>query len=62
MEPYTQDRWWTGDTVAVVTGSNKGIGKEIARLLAQQGVTTVLTSRQGKVDVPCMHVSIQRVH
>ncbi|CAM6108533.1 unnamed protein product [Calypogeia fissa] len=38
-------RWWSNDTVAVVTGSNKGIGFEIVRGLAKQGITTVLTAR-----------------
>ncbi|CAM6123191.1 unnamed protein product [Calypogeia fissa] len=38
-------RWWSKDTVAVVTGSNKGIGFEIVRGLAKNGVTTVLTAR-----------------
>lgn len=37
------DRWWTGEsTVAVVTGSNKGIGLAIVRKLAQEGVATVV--------------------
>lgn len=42
-------KWWTPDTVAVVTGSNKGIGLAIARGLAQAGLTTVLTSRDPKL-------------
>jgi NAD(P)-dependent dehydrogenase (short-subunit alcohol dehydrogenase family) len=31
--------------VAVVTGSNKGVGYEIARQLARNGLTTVMTAR-----------------
>lgn len=31
--------------IAVVTGANRGIGKEIARQLAQKGMTVVLSSR-----------------
>lgn len=38
-------RWWTKDTIAVVTGSNKGIGFEIVKRLAQEGLTVVLTAR-----------------
>ncbi|PNH06827.1 Carbonyl reductase [NADPH] 1 [Tetrabaena socialis] len=51
MALYTGDKWWDDKTVAVVTGSNKGIGFEAARMLAEQGLTTVVTSRneeQGK--------------
>eukprot|EP00198_Chlamydomonas_reinhardtii_P012200 XP_001701537.1 short chain dehydrogenase/reductase [Chlamydomonas reinhardtii] len=48
------EKWWDANTVAVVTGSNKGIGFEAARMLAEQGLTVVLTSRdieQGKAAV-----------
>lgn len=38
-------RWWSANTVAVVTGSNKGVGYEIARQLARNGLTTVMTAR-----------------
>lgn len=38
-------RWWTKDTVVVVTGSNKGIGFTTVKLLAQEGLTVVLTAR-----------------
>ena len=37
-------RWWSKDTVAVVTGSNKGIGQGIVLQLARHGVTIVLTA------------------
>ncbi|KAG5229437.1 (+)-neomenthol dehydrogenase [Salix suchowensis] len=38
----------TIDTIAVVTGANKGIGLEICRQLATKGVLVVLTARDEK--------------
>ncbi|CAN7100672.1 hypothetical protein BRARA_F02046 [Brassica rapa] len=45
--PYSDhQRWWSSENVvAVVTGSNRGIGLEIARQLASHGLTLVLTAR-----------------
>ena len=42
---FSRSRWWDANTVAVVTGANKGIGKEAVRQLAAQGVTVVATAR-----------------
>eukprot|EP01018_Ginkgo_biloba_P012778 Gb_22780 [translate_table: standard] len=41
-----EKKWWTNDTVAVVTGANRGIGLEIVRLFAEKGITVVLTARR----------------
>lgn len=38
-------RWWSKNTVAVVTGSNKGLGRAIVLELARNGVTVVSTAR-----------------
>ena len=43
--PYAAEKWWNQGTTALVTGANKGIGLEIARELARQGVTVVVTAR-----------------
>ncbi|KAI3463519.1 hypothetical protein Pfo_020182 [Paulownia fortunei] len=45
--PYSDhQRWWTSNTIAVVTGANRGIGFEIAHQLALHGLTVILTSRE----------------
>ncbi|XP_004505149.1 (+)-neomenthol dehydrogenase isoform X1 [Cicer arietinum] len=38
-------RWWSKETVAVVTGGNKGIGFAVVKRLAEVGVNVVLTAR-----------------
>ncbi|GAU14545.1 hypothetical protein TSUD_96090 [Trifolium subterraneum] len=38
-------RWWTKETVAVVTGGNKGIGFALVKRLAELGLNVVLTAR-----------------
>ncbi|KAH6829231.1 Rossmann-fold superfamily protein [Perilla frutescens var. hirtella] len=45
--PYSDhQRWWTSETIAVVTGGNRGIGFEIVHQLALHGITVILTSRE----------------
>ncbi|KAH9605391.1 hypothetical protein KSS87_003372 [Heliosperma pusillum] len=52
----TLNRWWTSETIAVVTGGNRGIGFEISKQLAGHGVTVVLTSRDATVGIEAVKV------
>ncbi|XP_059664080.1 salutaridine reductase-like [Cornus florida] len=45
----------TAKRYAVVTGANKGIGLEICRQLASNGVTVILTARDEKKGVEAIH-------
>ncbi|KAM3387928.1 hypothetical protein ACQJBY_010628 [Aegilops geniculata] len=47
-EPSPTRAWWSRDTVAVVTGANRGIGHSLAARLAEHGLTVVLTARDGE--------------
>eukprot|EP01018_Ginkgo_biloba_P021488 Gb_37915 [translate_table: standard] len=40
-----EGKWWTKETVAMVTGANKSIGLEVVRHLAKEGIIVVLTTR-----------------
>ncbi|MBA0840875.1 hypothetical protein Goarm_003417 [Gossypium armourianum] len=42
---HSSNRWWSGDTVAVVTGANRGIGLAVVKRFAELGLTVVLTAR-----------------
>lgn len=38
-------RWWSKETVAIVTGGNKGIGFALVKRMAELGLTVILTAR-----------------
>ncbi|KAH7299408.1 hypothetical protein KP509_24G009800 [Ceratopteris richardii] len=45
LDSRVATRWWNEDTVAVVTGGNKGIGLEVCKQLGVAGLKVVLTAR-----------------
>lgn len=49
------DRWWTEETVAIVTGGNKGIGYEIVKKLCELGLTVILTARDSQRGSQALH-------
>ena len=53
-------RWWTSNTIAVVTGANRGIGYEISHQLAGHGLTVIFTSRDTSVGEEAAKVLQER--
>lgn len=49
-------RWWSSETIAAVTGGNRGIGFEISRQLAVHGLTVILTARDSNVGLEATRV------
>lgn len=49
-------RWWSKETIAVVTGGNRGIGFEICRQLAAHGLTVILTSRDASAGAESIKI------
>jgi NAD(P)-dependent dehydrogenase (short-subunit alcohol dehydrogenase family) len=46
---------WKMTTVSLVTGGNRGIGREVARQLAERGHTVVLTARSADAAASAAH-------
>ena len=44
-----------GETVSLVTGANRGIGREVCRQLAGRGHTVVLTARSADAAATAAH-------
>lgn len=42
---FLKCRWWSKETVAIVTGGNKGIGFALVKRMAELGLTVILTAR-----------------
>ena len=56
-------RWWSKETVAIVTGANKGIGLGMVKRLAELGVTVILTARDEARGILAVHsLSSQGLH
>ncbi|KAK4566348.1 hypothetical protein RGQ29_002555 [Quercus rubra] len=51
------NKWWSKDTVAIVTGANKGIGFAMVKRLAHLGLTVILTAR----DIEKGHKAIEEL-
>ncbi|KAI3683327.1 hypothetical protein L1987_83830 [Smallanthus sonchifolius] len=47
-------KWWSKDTVAIVTGANKGIGYALVKQFAKLGLTVVLTARDWSKGLEAM--------
>ncbi|KAM6586142.1 hypothetical protein CsatB_013144 [Cannabis sativa] len=63
-------RWWSSETVGIVTGGNKGIGYAMVKRLAEMGVTVVLTARDEdkgrkaieKLKTELTHINTNNIH
>ncbi|XP_031496778.1 (-)-isopiperitenone reductase-like isoform X2 [Nymphaea colorata] len=51
MEAQGTSEWWSEETVAVVTGGNRGIGLEVCRQLAEKGLTVIMTARRPQEEL-----------
>lgn len=51
MDLQEGEKWWGKETVAVVTGANRGIGVETVRSLAHHGIIVVLTARKDEQNL-----------
>ncbi|KAF5823136.1 putative (+)-neomenthol dehydrogenase [Helianthus annuus] len=54
QQPSISTKWWSKDTVAIVTGANKGIGYALVKRFAKLGLTVVLTARDESKGLEAM--------
>ncbi|KAL6131662.1 PREDICTED: (+)-neomenthol dehydrogenase-like [Fragaria vesca subsp. vesca] len=45
---HSSTRWWSEETVAIVTGANKGIGFAVVKRMAELGLKVILTARDSE--------------
>ncbi|KAL2920821.1 Carbonyl reductase [NADPH] 1, partial [Bienertia sinuspersici] len=48
--------WWGKETIAIVTGGNRGIGFAVTKRLAELGITVIFTARDEKKGIQALEL------